>query len=262
MIPNDQFSVHDDFYIGYAPPMPPTLAHFVRRVAVVVSVSVAASGALLAVGHVPLDGGSFEFTQARVVSGTIVARPYARLRPDVAQPSESTWPLLVAPGKHGADGLLGGLDGRHVQFEAKRIQRGSWSMLEIHGDGPMRSDEVVLLTAQSTIAGGPSSPRLTTLIGEIVDTKCFLGVMVPGSGKTHKECASLCLRGHIPAGLFVKDRAGRSALMLLTGPSGALVNQQALALVGEPVEVTGTVHSEGGWLVLQTDPATWRSLTP
>jgi hypothetical protein len=30
------------------------------------------------------------------------------------------------------------------------------------------------------------------LTGEIVDSKCFLGVMVPGSGKTHKECASLC----------------------------------------------------------------------
>ena len=60
-----------------------------------------------------------------------------------------------------------------------------------------------------------SAASRVTLRGEIVDSKCFLGVMVPGAGRTHKECASLCVRGGIPPALFVRDRHGRSALLLL-----------------------------------------------
>jgi hypothetical protein len=40
------------------------------------------------------------------------------------------------------------------------------------------------------------------LIGEIVDTKCFLGVMNPGEGKVPRECAALCLSGGIPRALL------------------------------------------------------------
>jgi hypothetical protein len=43
-----------------------------------------------------------------------------------------------------------------------------------------------------------SDEGLVKLTGEIVDSKCFLRVIAPGSGKTHKECASLRLRGGIP----------------------------------------------------------------
>jgi hypothetical protein len=28
-----------------------------------------------------------------------------------------------------------------------------------------------------------------TLTGEIVDSKCYLGVMNPGQGKVHRDCA-------------------------------------------------------------------------
>ncbi|MEO7270444.1 MAG: hypothetical protein ABI211_00410, partial [Vicinamibacterales bacterium] len=99
------------------------------------------------------------------------------------------------------------------------------------------------------------------LRGEIVDSKCFLGVMVPGAGKTHKECASLCLRGGIPPALFVQDRSGASSLLLVTGPSGEAVTDAARQLAGEAIELTGTVARTGGWLVVRTDPATWVRLS-
>ena len=37
-----------------------------------------------------------------------------------------------------------------------------------------------------------------TLIGEIVDSKRYLGVMNPGNGKVHRDCAVRCLSGGIP----------------------------------------------------------------
>jgi hypothetical protein len=98
--------------------------------------------------------------------------------------------------------------------------------------------------------------------GEIVDSKCFLGVMVPGAGKTHKECASLCLRGGIPPALYVHDQSGHSSLLLLTGTTGEPIGAQALQVVGEAIDVTGTIERQGGWLVLRTDPNTWEPVAP
>ena len=84
--------------------------------------------------------------------------------------------------------------------------------------------------------------------------------MVPGSGKTHKDCASLCLRGGVPPALFVHDRAGESALMLLTGTSGEAIGARALHIAGEAVEMSGWLQRQDGWLVLRTEPSTWRTV--
>ena len=124
----------------------------------------------------------------------------------------------------------------------------------------------------SLVVGSGSDSRLTAAAiqaesfgdrpvqvrGEIVDSKCFLGVMVPGSGKTHKDCASLCLRGGIPPALYVRDQSGQSSVLLLTGTSGEPIGARALQVVGEAIDMTGTLQRQGGWLVLRTDPATWQ----
>jgi hypothetical protein len=98
------------------------------------------------------------------------------------------------------------------------------------------------------------------LLGEIVDSKCFLGVMVPGSGKTHRECASLCLRGGMPPAFHVQDRDGRSSLLLLTGPLGESIGSAALRVAGEPISIRGSIERRGNWFVMRTDPASWHSV--
>jgi hypothetical protein len=246
----------EEFYVGYAPPMPPRLARFVTRVVIGLGCLILIVALALAAGHVALEGGTFEFGHPKPVAGTIVERPFPALRPDGVDQKVTPWLLLVAPGKHGADGLVSGLNGRHVTLTGTRIQRGVHSMIEV---------EPASLVAQSSPgsrgAAAPRDPAETgpvDLTGEIVDSKCFLGVMVPGSGKTHKDCASLCLRGGIPPALHAQDRSGHSSLLLLTGPAGEPVGTKALHVVGEAISLTGSVHRWGGWLVLQTDPSTWR----
>lgn len=190
-------------------------------------------------------------------SGTIVERPYPGLRLDDVDSIVEPSPLLVAPGKHGADTLVSGLEGRHVTLTGTRIQRGRHSMIEIEPasvtTGGSKDGEVRL---KPDTTGGSDGPVSVT--GEVVDSKCFLGVMVPGSGKTHKECASLCLRGGIPPALYVQDRAGHSSLLLLTGASAEPIGSQAFSVAGEAMSVTGFVLRQGGWLVLRTDPSSWR----
>jgi hypothetical protein len=248
----------DEFYIGYEPPMPPRLARFVTRVVIAGGAGAIAIAGFAALGHISLDGGTFAFGQPRKLSGTIHERPYPTLRVD-GMDRAAPWALLVAPGKHGADTLVRGRDGQRVRLEGTPIARGGYTMFELvphsiepaaPSAGPARD------TGETELAPVGS----VTLRGEIVDSKCFLGVMVPGAGKTHKDCASLCLRGGIPPALFVMDRMGRSALVLLEDPSGHPVGPRALALAGEPVEISGTTWRQQGWLHLRSDPATWRPL--
>lgn len=247
----------DEFYIGYEPPMPPRLTRFVTRIVIAGGAGAVAIAGFAALGHVSLEGGTFSFGQPRTLSGIIHERPYPTLRIDGLDRA-APWALLVAPGKHGADTLVRGRDGQRVQLEGTPITRGGYTMFEVVRDSikPARSGHP---------NQDPGEPELVptgsvTLHGEIVDSKCFLGVMVPGAGKTHKDCASLCLRGGIPPALFVMDRMGRSVLILLEDPSGQPVGPRAIALAGEPVEISGTTWRQQGWLHLRSDPATWRPL--
>lgn len=249
----------DEFFVGYDPPVPPRLARFVGRVVTGAGALALALAGVLAAGHVPLDGGTFEFGRPRPFSGTVVERPYPVVRLDATEGTNagaSRAVLLVAPGKHGADAVVGGLSGRHVTFTGTRVHRGAWEAIEI--------DPSSLVTGQAAAVApvgaespGRSTGSLVELTGEIVDSKCFLGVMVPGAGKTHKDCASLCLRGGIPPAFHVQDRDGRSALLLVTHPSGEPMRGPAVQMAGEALSVTGSVDRHEGWLVLRTDPESW-----
>ena len=248
----------EEFFIGYAPPMPPRLARFVTRVVIAIACVVLIWAVTLAAGHVSLEGGTFEFGHPKSFGGTVVERPYPALRLDGVDPNGAPWPLLVAPGKHSADTLVRGLDGRHVTLTGTRIQRGAHTMIEVEPASIVSGQvsDPASMDADTLLEQSAKGPVVVT--GEIVDSKCFLGVMVPGSGKTHKDCASLCLRGGIPPAMYAQDRAGHSSLMLLTGVSGESIGRQALHVVGDAISIAGSVQRQSGWLMLRTDPSTWR----
>jgi len=81
------------------------------------------------------------------------------------------------------------LEGTRSFFEGKHVlelTNGADSYLALCPPRPNRS------VVQRTLGN-------KKLRGEIIDPKCFFGVMKPGSGKTHKSCAARCLSGGIPA---------------------------------------------------------------
>jgi hypothetical protein len=250
----------DEFFIGYNPPLPSGLSTFITRVVMAGTAGLALGAAVIAVGHVRLDGGAFEFGHPRTTTGTIVTRPYPALVEDEdagdarrARP----WTLLVAPGKHGADALVRGLDGVRVTLKGTRIERVGMPMMELRPDSMTRASDTSPRPGASAAFDGDQG---VTLRGEIVDSKCFLGVMTPGDGRTHSACASLCLRGGIPPALLVRDRAGRSALYLLEDPTGESLSSRAADVAGEPVEMRGAIGRRGSWRILRTDPSTWTRL--
>ena len=101
-----------------------------------------------------------------------------------------------------------------------------------------------------------------TLEGEVVDSKCFLGVMKPGNLKPHRACATRCISGGVPPVFLVRDARGHATYYLLTSADGGAVGRQLVdrALVAEPLRVTGRVRAVGDQLVLSADPDAFERL--
>jgi hypothetical protein len=245
---------HSEFYIGYEPPMPPRLARFVRRVVLTIVSCAVVWGFVLVDGHSRLEGGNFAFGQVESFAGRLAQRPFPAL---IA--ADGTTRLLVAPGKHGADGLVLGSDGMDAKLSGRSIQRGHRIMIEVDPGSIVLAGPGAAPPAATPDTAGAEPAEVT---GEIVDTKCFLGVMVPGAGKTHRACASLCLRGGVPPALHVQDRDGRSALFLLVGPRGESLTESVTRLAARAITMAGTLRQEHGWQVLWTDAASWRPANP
>jgi hypothetical protein len=152
-----------------------------------------------------------------------------------------------------------GLDGKPVDIGGFLLRAGDREMIQVGGDVDLRP--AADATALAGFAGPASEPvGARTLRGEIVDSKCYLGAMRPGQGKTHKLCANLCLIGGIPP-LFVVYRAdGPPELLLLADADGGPVTAALLDDTARYVELSGTVERRADLLVFRVDPASLRPL--
>jgi hypothetical protein len=96
--------------------------------------------------------------------------------------------------------------------------------------------------------------------GEIVGSKCYLGVMNPGSGITHRACAAVCINGGIAPLLEVRREDGRREGIVLAGSGGEAIGDSLEGLIATPVGMTGRLVQRGGTTFLHVDPAAIRRL--
>ena len=100
----------------------------------------------------------------------------------------------------------------------------------------------------------PVGLGVSTFVGEIVDSKCYFGVMNPGNGKVHRDCAARCISGGIPPALTVRDAAGTVRTILLASSDGRALHREVLDFVAEPVKITGQLFQAGATLILEAAP--------
>ncbi len=241
-----------EFYLGYAPKAPRGLARAVRSLVIALLAITALVSMILVFGQHRFAASFFEFGVVREFAGELRAKPYPVLLTGKNGGTGNTPPVssyaLVAQGKHGADSLVAGLDGQRVKLRGSLIYRDRHYMIEVV-PGSIVPDGLPAKEANQTI----EDLGRQTLIGEIVDSKCYLGVMNPGQTKPHRECASLCIRGGIPPLFVVRDAGGREVDLWLVSETGQPVNREVLDFVAEPVEITGTVVRDADRLVLKID---------
>jgi hypothetical protein len=245
-----------DFYVGYLPKAPQTLARFVRRIVVGLGLLAVSVALVLVLGQMPFANSAFEFGKLRTFEGAIETRPYPALL--VARPGETEQEqkysryLLVAPGKHGADNLVAGLDGKQVSLQGQLIYREGGTMVEI------APGSIKLLDAGPAAQAALRDLGPVTVTGEIVDSKCYLGVMNPGQGKVHRDCAARCLSGGIPP-IFVTANEGEQ--FLLIGPDRNALGRDALReFVAEPLTIQGELLQRGDSRLLKIDPRELRHM--
>jgi hypothetical protein len=238
--------MNDDFYVGYVARAPAALGRRIKRIVIgLVAASLAVSAALI-LDQAPFAASKFEYGIYQDYSGVIEAWPYPILR------TNNSSFLLIGTGKHGVSEAVRGLQGKRVRLKASLIQRGQDRMLEVVPVSMQETGSGLTRAVEQTDLG---SVRLR---GEIVDSKCYLGVMNPGNGKVHRDCAVRCISGGAPPAFIARDASGETRVLLLTGSDGRALHREVLPFVAEPLLIAGELVRSGSHLILKAEPSRFR----
>ena len=223
------------FYVGYLP-VPAEISSFYLVFVPVLLVIGLVAGYAFSGSQQYAGTGTWQPTSARKVAGVLSVAPYP-----ILHTADGRDILLVRQGKRSADAIALPHAGQSVSVTGFPVERGGWHMLEVIGEDAFEA------------AANPASVQLPaslllgaqTLQGEVVDSKCFLGVMKPGAGKVHRACASLCLLGGIPPMLVVRREDKSSDGYLLIGADGESLARQFSNDVAIPLSLSGVVEQRG-----------------
>ena len=236
-------SDRDDFYIGYEPTMPHSSRRIIAvMVASVITIAIAMAAFVVSM-QTELADSRFEFGHVRQFTGYLSIAPAPVLMVQDATGSVPHW--LVAPGKHGAGGLIAGTRDGWVTLQGTLIARESWRMIEVR-PGSIQTVQSERVPVQAA----PADARDVVLRGEIVDSKCYLGVMNPGERAVHRDCAVRCLAGDVPPMFAFQDADGSHLALLLMDDAERLRSD-----VGRPITLTGVLSGTADALVLRVEAA-------
>ncbi len=252
--------MNDEFYIGWEDKAAPGIRKTVRKAVVVVLLLALLAPVVLALAQRMIGVSVFEWGVQKNFTGVLKASPYPHLlvpRPGaVGGDAQFSTYYLVAPWKFGLNHeAIASFDGKPVTLKGTLIYRGNQTMVET-------KPEWIAVSTNDERRARSDTPYQSlgkqTLVGEIVDSKCFLGVMNPGQLTPHRACAIRCISGGVPPVLLVRQKDAAPLYFLLVSTGGEPVNQQVLHLVAEPVEITGEVERQGDLLILRAAPSTYR----
>ena len=259
--------MNDDFYIGWEDKAPVSHARATRRFVQAVLIVVLLAGLGFASSQRLIGVAFFEWGQVKEFTGLLRAEPY----PHLVLVAENTNQVhvaapLVAPFKFGVRREdIARFDGRRVSLRGNRILRDGRLMIELVPGSIMRASD--FLTPPVEPVEGDRLPGAQSVSlgrydfrGEIVDSKCWMGVMNPGLLTPHRACAVRCISGGIPPMLLVRRENAPPLNLLLTDALGKPVNERVLDYVAEPIEITGELVRQGELLILRADPTTYRRI--
>lgn len=238
------------FFIGWEAKRVGPVSAFLKKVALLF----VTLGIAIAVGTTSMQktvsSGTFDFGNMREFSGILVKSPTPMLIADTESEEERIY-YLVAPMKYGFPvAVAAQYHLQHVTLRGTHIGDELEAMIEVVKGSVAASGQIESGTLQESLVGE------ITLRGEIVDSKCHLGVMNPGRFKPHRACAIQCIAGGIPPILVTRASSGALSHYLLVGTDGSAINARVIDFVAEPVDVTGILKIIGDRQVVFLDPAT------
>lgn len=251
----------DEFYIGWLNKPPQGVRDFLRKYILMMLAIIIALGLCLSLGQKKFSKSNFEYGQLTEIKGVYFSKPVPCIRvsnsKDMAGFASYLTIPLVGYGKHGAGGIISAwerenhllLDRKEITLTGTLIYYDGKSILQIDPNDKPFLD----LSAHEISADLFPDTRdlgIMEIKGEIVDPKCFFGVMKPGEGKPHRDCATRCILGGIPPVLAIRDKLGFANYCLILGPNGEPINDLVKNFVAEPISVKARAVRHDDWIVL------------
>jgi len=255
---------NDEFYIGWMGNAPRSFTSTIKKYLLVLFPIVIVLGVMLALSQKKFGTGNFEFGTLTEVKGIYSNAPIPNLKvvngKDIWGNENYITVPLIGYGKHGADGIIADLEkekntslqGKEVTLKGTLLYNDGKLLMQIdENDKPLSN-----VAENKNSEAAPKIKELGALDvkGEIVDPKCFFGVMKPGEGKPHKDCAIRCILGGMPPVLKVTDESGKENYYLIVGAKGEKMNEVVKDFVASPVELHAKAVQYDDWIVLYTNP--------
>ncbi len=246
----------NEFYIGWQEQMPPSNKSFIRNILIGFFVLIPVLMFAVVSFQKPMNHHHFEFGISTELNGIYHENPVPIL--EVSIEDSTTFIILVGFGKYGAKEIMseienenGSLNGKEVTLNGTLIYGDGVTLMELTDkkESFNGSEDVEIKLIEE-----PLVPFKVSLAGEILDPKCYFGVMKPGEGKIHKSCAIRCISGGIPPVMRVLLEDGISYdYYLVKGENGHNINKEVLPYVAETIAVSGMSSVQNGWKVLEVD---------
>ncbi len=245
-----------DFYVGYIDSVAPKTKKTIKGFVLAAFAILLAIAAIFAFTQNTAKNSYFEFGVDTKITGIYHELPYPMLQVKTEE-NEYRNIVLLGFGKFSANPYLKKirnttkpLSGSTLSIEGNLIYYNGKTLIQI------TDEEKVVLVTPSDAAKIPQPIAMVQdmeLQGEIIDPKCYFGVMKPGKGKIHRSCAVLCISGGIPPVLATTDENNISKYYLITDTNGAPIHQDILPFVGKPSVIQGDVYQLQDWYQLRID---------
>lgn len=248
------------FYIGWQSQAPERLVKHSKKIVVFLLLLITGLAVSLALLQRQFSTAAFEFGQLTEVKGIYQSFPVPALKvftgKDTFGNSSFITMPLVGYGKSGAEGVITQLERNYkFKFDEHEITiRGT--LLYSDGKTLLQVDQHdhPLVNVQEIPVHDkiPALVELGTvkLTGEILDPKCYFGVMKPGQGKPHRDCAIRCIEGGMSPVFYVRNNNGEANYYLLLDETGKKMNSELKDYVAEPVSLEARAAQYDDWIVL------------
>ena len=238
----------DDFYIGYSDQNSKGTRNFLKKVVWGMAILVVGVAAAFSLSQKKFANSTFELTSETALLGVYHESPYPMLRVRLENNTYKNI-VLLGFGKFGANKYLdelrakeGSLVNKTLAIEGNLIYYNGKTLLQITD-----ANKIKLKNQGTSPESKTNLVGTFELEGEIVDPKCYFGVMKPGYGKIHRSCAALCISGGIPPVFVTTDQNEVSEYFLITDLEGKPLHSEVVPFIGQPSKIKGNVHRLEDW---------------
>lgn len=253
--------MNKEFYIGWQDKAPKSYGQWVKYVVWTLVILIPLTAGILVLNQRGFIGSKYEIARFRTLEGILITEPIPCLKiplgKDIQGLPRFQRILLIGMGKKSANPALEALAqktgttlmGKGVRLKGKLIYYDGVVAFEL---GP----EKELFQGFSKLEDAVSTPvqlGKATLRGEILDPKCYLGVMRPGEGKPHRSCAIRCLAGGIPAFFKATTSNGEQQYCFVLDQDGQPINDKLAPYVADEVQICGVVEQWDNWYVVKAE---------